>query len=360
MQEGEGYLSATVNESAAGSDVTPSGPAQTGFRGQLIRQLIGAGVAIAFLYWTFKGQDFALMWRYVQKTDVTYLFMIIGTGLASHLFRAWRWILLLKPLSDKPISLWNAFCAVMYGYAVNVVLPRGGEIARIVAISKSESIPWAGVLPTMFIDRLLDIAMLVLLIGLTITRLPSGILDPRLTGPTGLIMCAAVVFGLVVLPFVASIGRIILGREAVKKIIPSRFLPKLDQLLEQFDLGTRALTSLNNLLLIGLFSLLIWVCYFGTTLLSLRAFHLENVVSMWQALVIFTVSTVSVLIPTPGSAGSYHFFTSQAFQKVAGVNPTESLAIAAVTHLLSFVIITCVPAALCFAVQSFCASKSKR
>jgi glycosyltransferase 2 family protein len=366
MQEDEGYSSATVNEEAAsasaGNREAPAGkepPTAEAPAKRIARQLIGLALAAVFLYWAFKGQDLGNLWKYARETDLKFLALVVISGLASHLLRAWRWILLLKPLSPKPISLWNSFCAVMYGYAVNVVLPRGGEVARLVSISKSESIPWAGVLPTMFIDRLLDIAMLVLLVGLTVTRLPTGILDARLTGPAGLAMCAAVVFGLAILPFVSKIGRGFLSIEPVKKAIPESLFSRVDRLLEQFDLGTRALTSVTNLLAIALFSLLIWVCYFANTVLILAAFHLENVVDLSKALVVFAVSSVSVLIPTPGCVGSYHLFTSQALQKVAGVNETESLAFAAVTHLICFIIITCVPAAVCLALQSSSSGKAK-
>lgn len=350
MQEGEGFSSVTVNEAAAsGGDI----PVQKDSPGkQIAKQLIGVGLAVALLYFSFKGQDLGKLWRCASETDIRFILLVVVSGLASHILRAWRWVMLLAPLSQKRISLWNAFCAVMYGYAVNVVLPRGGEVARLIAISKSESIPWAGVLPTMFIDRLLDIAMLVLLVGLTVAKLPPGLLDARLTGPTGLLMCAATVFGLIALPFIGKIGRVFLSLAPVKAALPPKLLPKAEQLLEQFDLGTRALTSFGNLLVIALFSVLIWVFYFLNMAFMFAAFHLENVLDFSKALVIFTVSSVSVLIPTPGALGSYHLFTSQALQKVAGVNQAESLAFAALTHLMCFIVVTCVPAAICFMIQS--------
>jgi len=324
---------------------------------KLLKQFIGIAIAGALLYFSFKGQDLGKLWQYAQACDLKFVALMIVSGLSSHILRAWRWTLLLKPLSDKPISLWNSFCAVMYGYAVNLVVPRGGEVARLVAISKTESIPWAGVLPTLFIDRLLDIAMLVLLVGLTIAKLPPGMLDARLTGSTGILMCIATVVGLGVLPFVGKIGRAILAMEPVKKLVPAALQPKLEQLLVQFEQGTSGLTNILSVLAIAVFSVLIWVCYYLNMYFMIRAFRLENLVDFSKSLVIFTISSVSVLIPTPGSVGGYHFFTSQALQKVAGVNQPESLAFAAVTHLLSFVVVTCVPAALCFLIQSFRAGK---
>jgi glycosyltransferase 2 family protein len=94
-------------------------------------------------------------------------------------------------LAEKPVGLWNAFCAVMYGYAVNIAVPRGGEVARIVSIAKTEKLPWIGVVPTMFIDRLLDIAMLVLLIGITLVLLPPEFRNSmQWMVPAGVALCS--------------------------------------------------------------------------------------------------------------------------------------------------------------------------
>lgn len=318
---------------------------------QVVQQTLGIVLALGLLWWCFRSQDPATLWQYTKETDLKFVLLVFCTGVLSHVLRAWRWVLLLKPLSGKPVSLWNSFCAVMYGYAVNIIVPRGGEVARLVSISKTESIPWAGVLPTMFIDRLLDIAMLVLLIGLTITQLPAS-MNLSWLGPTGASMCAASFAGLAALPFVGKVGRAVLCLKPVSKFLPQSLCQKLQVLLEQFDLGTRSLTSFANLLVIALSSLLIWVCYWANMYLMFYAFHLEKQVDLVKSLLVFTISSVSVLVPTPGSMGSYHALTSQSLQKIAGVNEAQSLAYAALTHLLCFVVITCIPAAICFMLQS--------
>ncbi|MBX9687412.1 MAG: flippase-like domain-containing protein [Candidatus Obscuribacterales bacterium] len=320
---------------------------------KIIKQLIGLGLAAGLLYWCFHKTDFKQVWQFAQEMDLKFAFMVLGTALVSHIIRAWRWTLLLQPLSPgKRISLWNSFCAVMYGYAVNIVVPRGGELARLVAISKSESIPWAGVLPTMFIDRLLDIAMLVALIGLTITKLPPGILDARITGPAGILMCLATALGLVLLPFVGKIGKALLDAPAIKKLIPAGIYDKLGVLIVQFDLGTRSLTQPANLAVIAVSSVLIWVLYWANMYLMVFALHLEKLVDPAKSLMVFTISSVGVLVPTPGCVGSYHALTSQALQKIAGVSEAASLAYALISHLLCFIVIVCIPAAFCFIVQS--------
>jgi uncharacterized protein (TIRG00374 family) len=344
----------TENDTSAAPNPTDVAeqPAKEPMAKQIAKQGIGIVLAVALLYWTFKDTDVPKLMGYVQQVDMKFVLFTCGTALLSHWLRAWRWVYLLQPLSTRPISIWNSFCAVMYGYAVNLVVPRGGELARLVSISKTESIPWAGVLPTMFIDRLLDIAMLVLLMGLTISKLPPGILDERIKGPLGILMCVATICGLVALPFVGKIGRALLAVDAVHSAVPTGLVGKLDQLLSQFDQGTKSLTSIGNLLLICVFSFAIWGCYLANLYLMICAFHLENLFDFSKTLISFTIGSVGVLVPTPGSVGGYHYLTSQSLQKVAGVGEAQAGAFALVTHLLTFIILACVPAAICAIVQS--------
>lgn len=344
-------------ESAIEKDNKP-GEQVSAKKSQFGKQIVSLLIAGVFLYFAFKDCNFQKLWQYAQALDPFYIVLVCLTGLLSHFLRAWRWVILLSPLSERKISLFNSFCAVMYGYAVNVVVPRGGEIARLVSISKTESISWAGVLPTMFIDRLLDIAMLVLLLGLTLTVLPLGEMNMPWLMPAGLSMCAATLVGLVLLPFVGKIIRALSGFDLAKKVVPEKIMAKVLELSEQFDLGTKCLTNLFNLPAIAVLSLSIWVAYWLNLYLMIFAFHLQDKVDMAKSLVVFTVGSVGVLVPTPGSVGSYHFLVSQGLQKIAGINADQALAFATVLHIFCFVIITCVPAAICFAIQNAGARKS--
>jgi uncharacterized protein (TIRG00374 family) len=317
------------------------------------KQLIGIAVAALFLWFAFKGTDFNELWHHIQKIQPFYLVMVGLSGLTSHFLRAWRWVTLLSPLSDKKISLWNSFCAVMVGYAVNVVIPRGGEVARLVSISRSEQLPWAGVLSTMFIDRLLDIALLVFLLGFTLTMLPSEFAKtlPWLV-PGGISLTVSTVVGLLLLPYMSSIIKFLLSRNFIKDKLPEHIFSKITNLSDQFDLGTKSLKNPVAYPAIAILSVLIWFFYWLNFYLMIYAFGLEAKVSAAQCLTVFTIGSVGVLVPTPGSVGSFHFLVSQGLMMVAGVNKDLALAYATVLHILCFVIITCVPAAICVAIQS--------
>ena len=164
--------------------------------------------------------------------------------------------------------------------------------------------------------------------------------------------CMALICGLVALPFLGKIGRALLAVDAVHSAVPTGLVGKLDQLLSQFDQGTKSLTRVGNLLLICVFSFAIWGCYLANLYLMIYAFHLEKLFDFSKTLITFTIGSVGVLVPTPGSVGGYHYLTSQSLQKVAGVGEAQAGAFAIVTHLLTFIILACIPAAICAIVQS--------
>ncbi len=131
--------------------------------GKIVKQLAAISFGALFLWLAFRNADIGKIWGYAKGVEPIYLLLLCVSILASHLTRAYRWVIFLSPLSKEKIRLFSSFSATMFGYAVNLVIPRGGEVVRIISISKSEGLPWAGVLPTMLIDRLLDVAVLCLL-----------------------------------------------------------------------------------------------------------------------------------------------------------------------------------------------------
>ncbi len=325
---------------------------QPGSKRSAWKQLTGVAFAALFLWLAFRGADPARLWSYVKGVEPAYLLLLVASGLASHFLRALRWMILLRPLSERKISLWNSFCAVIYGYAVNVVLPRGGEVARLVSISKTERLPWVGVLSTMFIDRLLDIALLVLLLGFTLVVFPT----PAFAGmnwliPGGVTLSIATVVGLLLLPRMAAIINWIIARPAVGHRLSAAAKTRIEHLVEQFDTGCRSLKSPIAYPAIALLSLLIWVCYWLNFYLVIRAFSLQHQVSAIQCLIVFTIGSVGVLVPTPGSVGSFHYLVSQGLILVSQVDHDLALAFASLLHGMSFVIIPCTAAALCFLIQ---------
>lgn len=325
-----------------------------------VKQILMIVCACALLWLSFRGCDLNAIWSYMKSTNPLFIGLLLASSLLSHILRSWRWIFMLKPLADHRISFWNSFLAVITGYAVNVAIPRGGEVVRLVSITRSERLPWAGVLSTMLIDRLLDIALLALFLASTLALLPESILKelPWLV-PSGITMGVGTLIGLALLPRAQAIMSWITALPFVKKTMPSSILGKLEDLTDQFGVGTRSLTDPVSYPAIAILTAGIWFLYWFNFYCIVLAFGLADRVSLVDTLIVFTIGSVGVLVPTPGSVGSFHFLVSQALVMTTGVPKDQALAVASLLHLLAFIVTTCVPAAICLAVNSMISKKAE-
>lgn len=320
----------------------------------LIKQVLPIVIAIGLLYVAFNKVDPAKIWAYSQAVKPLPVVLIIIASLLSHILRAYRWIFLLAPVAGRNVSLFNSFYAVMIGYAVNIAIPRGGEVARLLSICKDENLPWAGVLPTMLIDRMLDVGLLASLLGACLLVLPKDMLAsmPWLV-PGGIGLLLGAVVGLLVLPHVGALLKLILNLGVIKSRLPEKLSLKLSEIAAQFDTGTQALKSPVKYPIIALLSVLIWFCYWLNLYFMVQAFSLEKELNPGNCLIIFAIGSAGVLIPTPGSAGSYHVLVANSVKELAHIPYEQALAFATVMHFICFVIVTLIPAALLFFFKKF-------
>lgn len=137
----------------------------------------------------------------------------------------------------------------------------------------------------------------------------------------------------------------------IKMRIPERFHTSIHNLSNQFDEGTQCLRNPFNVPVIAALSVSIWFFYWLNFYLMILAFGLEKQVSMLQCLTVFTIGSVGVLVPTPGSVGSFHFLVSKGLAMITGTNANLSLAFATTLHAFTIVITSCVLAVFCLLVQ---------
>ena len=319
---------------------------------QIIKLLLTSAVAAIFLWLAFSGVDFSDILEHSQEVEVAPILFVGVSVFAGTFLRSYRWTLLLSPLraeTDNPIGQFNAFYAVLMGYAVNIVLPRGGEVVRLLSISKTERLPWAGVLATMFIDRMLDVAALAMLLGLTLSFLPSQTITalPGLAN-AGTVLIIATVAGLCLLPHIGRIAQKGLTLASVRRRLPSSLSTKLSELADQFDQGSGALRNFAHFPLIALLSVLIWFTYWLNFYLMVLAFGLQDQITAIKCLIIFTIGSVGSLIPTPGSIGSVHYLVKMAAIETAQLSAEQALSFATISHLFIFIVFPSLIAAVVF------------
>lgn len=322
-----------------------------------IKHVLVAALALGLLWYAFKGIRLNDIWNYAKNLKPFPVSLVVVSGIFGNFLRSYRWTLLLRPLkpaSEPKISQFNSFYAVAIGYGVNVFAPRGGEVARLLSICKSEKLPWAGVLPTLLIDRLLDVAFLLAVFGLTLQILPPALLDamPWLQSG-GLVLLIAVSVGLVALPFAGNIFTKLLNIQTVHKFLNKNVRTKLFQLTDQFNQGTLSIKNIAVLPLVTLVSICIWFTYWLNFYLMVLAFGLEDMIDAAQCLIIFAIGSIGSLIPTPSSAGGFHVLVKEATVMTAKINPAQAIAFATVLHFVTIIVVSLLPALVLWLYKSY-------
>ena len=101
---------------------------------------------------------------YFKEANYEWIFLGLFFGILSHLSRAYRWKFMLDPLGFKP-RFTNSVLAVLIGYFVNLAIPRAGEVSRATVMANYENIPFEKAFGTIVAERVADLIILLLIIG---------------------------------------------------------------------------------------------------------------------------------------------------------------------------------------------------
>lgn len=133
-----------------------------------------------FFMWLWLGgmsaQERLNLWKNIKNANPTWILISFLCSFLSHLSRAHRWRFMLEPLGYKP-PLKNSLIAVMTGYFANTFVMRSGEVLRAVALQKTANVPFEKGFGTVVSERIADLVMLVLVMGIALSLNSTALLD---------------------------------------------------------------------------------------------------------------------------------------------------------------------------------------
>ena len=296
-------------------------------------------LAAVFLWASFRNVEWSNLWQTFATASPWGLVGAAILVIFSCIPRAWRWLLLLEPVSNR-IGLGAALKAVLIAYAGNNVFPRAGEVARVISLSRDYPISASATLATVVVERLLDMLVLLLLFAVVLLfardQIASAFPGLETIGLIGLILILLILIGLGILSALGERGLVYLNRLLAP--LPPALSEKLVHLFRAFLQGMGAIHSFKAYAGIFLSTLVINACYLFSIYLPLYSFDLPGRfdLGLFEALVIMVISTVGIVIPIPGGTGTYHFFCSSTLRLFYGVPQAEALAFATAVHGIAF------------------------
>ncbi len=269
---------------------------------------IGAGL----LYMTYRNVDFQKLQTDIASANFGWIFLSIVLGYLAIVWRALRWQTLIDPLGYQT-NPFNRIHAVAFSYFANLGIPRSGEVARCTALNQTDGIPVDKLFGTVIMERVIDLLMLLVMIGLTfifhsdaISSFMNEALALRKGGPEE-------GFSLFFLLPIVGIGMLVGVMMIRKRLEKIRIFARAYAFWDGIKDGLKSILKLQRTGTFFLYTAGIWACYFLMTYVCFFALPATMGLGIPDAMLLFVVGGLAMIVPAPGGVGSYHFAVMMAF-----------------------------------------------
>jgi len=308
-----------------------------------VRTVLIIALTLALLAFFFRDANFANVWAETRRADPWKLLAAVLFTAVTYALRAWRWQSLLAPIG--PTRFGNAFRTTVIGFAASFFLPaRAGEVIRPYMLARKENLPPTAAFATIILERLLDLATVLLLFGFFVFTVPAGVLSGEGAQLAhvkfwGGVAAAAALTCLVVLFALAGHPER-LGRAAgrIERVLPARAARLVAQFVESFASGLGVMRQPGRLGVALAQSLPIWLSIAAGIWLTSQAFSITFPYT--GSFLVMTLLVVGVAVPTPGQIGGFHAAYQIAVQTFFGAADDRAIGAAIVLHAVSFIPVT--------------------
>lgn len=298
-------------------------------------------LAAVFLYIAFNDVNFSDVLEITANANLFWMMIFILLFYLGHIIRAYRWKFILH--SVKPDTKFShLFGSLMIGYGVNCITPKLGELTRAVLFGKWEGLSRSSMFGTVLLERIIDIIALAFSVLVAIIFSTENIREsfPWLLTTVyiaGTLIILFILFLYFILKFEEGFSRWII------KIL-NRFSHSLaDKVAYIFSMLTQGFFSLKgrkNYYITFMLSALIILVYALNSYVGLLMLNMQHIqpVTLKMGWVLMSISSIGVIIPTPGSTGSYHTLAKSTLVLLYGFGETVSAAYAFLTHIISYIL----------------------
>ncbi|BBB48344.1 glycosyltransferase 2 family protein [Pelolinea submarina] len=293
-----------------------------------MRWLPGVLISVAAIYFLSKYITVQDLLNAVKSLTIVDIAVIVLLNVLSFIARSMGWKNLLEGISFK-----QAFLVINEGYLFNNLIPRSGEIVRMLLVGGLSKISAFQAASSILVERSLDV---IVAAALFLSTLPL-VVEMNWIKPIAWVLFCLFLTMIVVLMLLARHADKVKQRLADSKIdsvfLKDKVFPKIGSVLD-------GLATLNDPLKFArsvFWILMSWVCwisllYFGITRIS------SGTVPLWQA--IFTQGVLALGIAVPSAPASFGVYegTMVAALAVFGYAESASLSIALVLHFTQIVV----------------------
>jgi glycosyltransferase 2 family protein len=284
----------------------------------ILKYLLFLGLGVFLVWWSLhqipkeKWNDFKAAFATARYILLVPVFFILS---ASHMLRAWRWKMLMRPLGYNP-SLANTFFAVMIGYMANLAVPRLGEVLKCTILAKYEKVPVQKLMGTIVAERAFDVVCLVIVFIFAfifqfeaIGQYGLHLIKQFFQGKGGHFSIKKIAITISVVVVVYAVVRFILRR-----FLHIRVIGIISEFIQGIGAGIISIKYLQQKWAFIFSSLGIWAMYLLGTWIGFHATIGTAGLPFQIAVSALAFASIGMII-TPGGIGAYAYFIAQVLEK---------------------------------------------
>jgi uncharacterized protein (TIRG00374 family) len=308
--------------------------------------VVGAVIGSAALLLAVRGVEWRAVGAALMRTNPTMALLALGSVAMTLALSVIRWSLLFAPEEGKPEWIPLAG-AILIGQTVNTALPgRIGELARMYLVCRREALSKAHVMATIVVEKVADLAMFAVSIGLLVVAMSLPAWMAR-SGIAFVWTAAILVVATLALTFWHEGILQLIERAALR--IPRRWAIRVTRLAEAALSALRSLRSWRRGFTIWLLSAAVLAFSILTNYIVFVAMRIS--LGLIAALFLAVVLRIGAAPPSlPGKVGLFHYLVVLALS-LFGIDKTTALGYAFVLYAVAVLPVVIAGTASAFAVR---------
>ncbi|MDE6548981.1 MAG: flippase-like domain-containing protein [Muribaculaceae bacterium] len=268
-------------------------------------------LSVLLIWYLFRKVDFRQTMEIISHgVDYWWILAAMGISIFSHIFRAMRWRIQLNALHVKT-TLMELTCGVFGCYALNLLLPRVGELWRCTFVARRSRAQFTTVMGSMVADRMADSVMVLLLILLTFVIAAPALASFMAKYPVG-----ENILNILYSPTLWIAGIIAIGIVCwiLRRFRDSTPVAKLRKWIGEIWNGFAITVTMPGKWKFLMLTLAIWGCYFVQLYVAFYAFSFTRALchehglgfGLLPCLVAFVFSSIGMAVPSNGGLGPWN------------------------------------------------------
>jgi glycosyltransferase 2 family protein len=276
-----------------------------------IKKGLQVSLSLMVALWLFNFLNKDISWQElkaaIQNISIPWMTASIFIAVLGYWIRAWRWKLLLNVSEEKEkhVATKTAFFALIFGYLINLLVPRAGELARCAFLNKSNQLPIGNSLGTVILERTIDLLFFLLTIFLAFfienqmflklseELISISYLKEKISNSLPVLL-------------ITSIGIILLIWVLKRRMKNTKVWKKISGFVSSLQSGLNSVFQLKNQWGFWGASIAIWVIYYLTLVFVALSFESTANLSLPSIFVVMVMGTIGMIAPVQGGIGTFH------------------------------------------------------